>query len=176
MTNKDKQIWTDYARGVSPVRTKKKRPAPAPRPSHAHNDKHPSRVNAEKAPPQPPRLHAAVEKDLKAAALDRKREKALRQGDIAIDGKIDLHGMTQTQAFAALGSFLRRKVKTGKRCLLVVTGKGRGGDGVLKRSLESWLNQLPEASAVLALRPAAPQHGGDGAFYVILRKPRATKD
>ena len=102
--------------------------------------------------------------------LERKREKSLRQGEVEIDAKLDLHGMTQVEAFAALADFMQKKVKAGKRHLLIITGKGRGGAGVLRGNLENWLGQLPEAKTILALRTAAPKHGGDGAFYVLLRK------
>jgi len=102
--------------------------------------------------------------------LDRRVEKNIRQGDIALEARIDLHGMTQSEAYDALARFMAKQVKAGRRNLLVITGKGRGNAGVLKTNLPMWLQSLPEASAILTLRPAAPKHGGDGAFYVVLRK------
>lgn len=167
MTSKDKLVWESYTRGVAPVRSAK----PKPRLAKAVPEKAVVRANAATEPPKLPKLNATSQltKDV-FIALERKREKSLRQGDVEIDGKLDLHGMTQVEAFAALADFMRKKVKAGKRHLLIITGKGRGGAGVLRRSLEAWLGQLPEASAVLALRPAALKHGGDGAFYVLLRK------
>ena len=78
--------------------------------------------------------------------------------------------LTQSEAFEALARFLHRKVKAGKKILLIVTGKGRGDAGVLKTQLPFWLTQLPEAAQILALRPAAIKHGGSGAFYVLLRR------
>jgi DNA-nicking Smr family endonuclease len=102
--------------------------------------------------------------------LERKREKSIRQGDIEIDAKLDLHGMTQAEAFAALGAFMHKAVKAGKRHLLIITGKGRGGTGVLRNNLNHWLDRIEQANAILALRPASLKHGGDGAFYVIMRK------
>ncbi len=104
--------------------------------------------------------------------LDRRREKALRQGDIALDGQLDLHGLTQDAAYTALAAFMRRQVREGARYLLVITGKGREGEGVLRRSFKDWLADLPERGSILAVRPAAPKHGGEGAFYVLLRRQR----
>jgi len=89
---------------------------------------------------------------------------------IKIDARIDLHGMTQAEAHGALAHFMASTAKAGCRNLLIITGKGRGGEGVLRTNLPRWLESLPEAGSVLALRPAAPKHGGDGAFYLLLKK------
>ncbi len=106
------------------------------------------------------------------SSLERNREKALRQGDVEIEARLDLHGMTQAEAFDALTVFMHREVAAGKRHLLIITGKGKDGMGVLRQNLGGWLRQLPEASAILAIRPAAPKHGGEGAVYVLLRRGR----
>jgi DNA-nicking Smr family endonuclease len=107
---------------------------------------------------------------LKNAPLDHAIERRLRQGSIAIKARLDLHGMRQDEAHGALESFMTRHAKAGHRSLLIITGKGRGGEGVLRSSLEGWLATLPEAGQILALRPAALKHGGTGAFYVLLRR------
>jgi DNA-nicking Smr family endonuclease len=128
-------------------------------------------VNAEKEPLKRPMINASkpLAEDVHRS-LERKREKSLRQGNVEIEAKLDLHGLTQTEAFEALADFMHGKVKAGKRHLLIITGKGRRGAGVLRNNLENWLAQLPEAKLILALRPAASKHGGEGAFYVVLRK------
>jgi len=108
--------------------------------------------------------------------FDRRMERKLRAGEIRLDARLDLHGMTQKEAYAAVGAFIATQAKTGARILLVITGKGRGsqdeagrrGDGVLKSSLRDWLANMPDAARILAVRPAAIKHGGAGAFYVIL--------
>ncbi|MDR3423531.1 MAG: Smr/MutS family protein [Alphaproteobacteria bacterium] len=166
MTVEDKQVWKDYTRGVQPVRKEKKTP------DRRENRTEGQAVQtiAEKPGPFPlPLFHKGKER-LSAPPLERKREKALRQGTIAIEARLDLHGMTQAEAFAALSDFMRQETKAGKRHLLIITGKGRGEGGVLRRNLETWLSQLPESRSILALRPAAPHHGGGGAFYVVMRK------
>ena len=167
MTTKDKHVWETYTREVVPVPKARRKMSSV----KAVSEKSAARVSAEKEAPRLPTIDAL--KPLAADifnALERKREKSLRQGSVEIDAKLDLHGMTQVEAFSALTAFMRKKAKAGKRHLLIITGKGRGGDGVLRRNLESWLGQLPEASAILALRPAAPKHGGEGAFYVVMRR------
>jgi DNA-nicking Smr family endonuclease len=167
MTIKDQQVWELYTSKVKAVPARSRKPQAA----KAVPEKTVARQAAEKEPPQLPKLNAATQPASGLFdPLERKREKALRQGEVEFDAKLDLHGMTQAEAFAALADFMRKKTKAGKRHLLIVTGKGRGGTGVLRQSLENWLRQLPEAKTILALRPAAPKHGGDGAFYVLLRK------
>jgi DNA-nicking Smr family endonuclease len=167
MTSKDEQVWTLYTRAVKPVQKKPHAPLvtkPMPEKTAARKAaKHEAHQQ-----PKPNVTHHLNESVFHT--LERKREKSLRQGSVEIDAKLDLHGLTQNEAFDTLSTFMRRAVKTGKRHLLIITGKGRTGTGVLRRNLESWLGELPEAGAILALRPAAPQHGGTGAFYVVLRK------
>ncbi len=107
--------------------------------------------------------------------LERRREKELRKGVVDLDATIDLHGMTQAKAFDALARFMDAQVRFRRRRLLIVTGKGREGSGVLRRNLETWLKQLPHAPHLLAIRPASPRHGGDGAFYVLLRNSEISK-
>ncbi|MFA5041770.1 MAG: Smr/MutS family protein [Bdellovibrionales bacterium] len=156
--------WEIYTREVKPINKKRLKPR--------IEKTQPPKPVAKPAVPAEPQKIAAPRKlpDDIFRSLERKREKSFRQGDVEIDAKLDLHGKTQIEAFDALTAFIASAVKTGKRNLLIVTGKGRGGAGVLRRNLEGWLGQLPESSSILALRSAAPRHGGEGAFYVVLRR------
>ena len=89
-----------------------------------------------------------------------------------IGGRIDLHGMTQDRARAALEAFLVRAWNDGWRAVLVITGKGVQGDGVLRRRVPDWLG-APELSHIVAgLSEAARRHGGEGALYVALKRKR----
>lgn len=164
MKDKDKEIWAAYTRLVRPERKAKKSPASI----------QPSTIKRQQSPdcPLPAIMDDHSDMMKPVARLEREREKALRSGDIDIEGRIDLHGMTQAKAFAALSRFMNNAAKTEKRHLLIVTGKGNKGEGVLRSRLAEWLAQLPEAPSILALRPAADRHGGSGAFYVIMRKKR----
>src|ERR1019366_4885255 len=91
----------------------------------------------------------------------------------AIDARLDLHGLTQSEAHAALLRFLRSAGARDARLVLVITGKGRGGEpGVLRRQVPQWLG-LPEfRSLVLGFEDAHVTHGGEGALYVRLRRAR----
>ncbi len=106
------------------------------------------------------------------AGLDKRSAQRLRRGQTAIEGCLDLHGHTQAEAHRMLNAFLAGQQATGRRCVLVITGKGERGEGVLRRTVPHWLAELPNRDRVLALEPAQPRHGGAGALYVLLRKAR----
>lgn len=106
--------------------------------------------------------------------LDRRTDDRLRRGRLGIDGRIDLHGMTQSQAHAALNSFILRGWHEQRRMVLVITGKGSGGQGagILRQVVPRWLNEAPLRPLVLAIQRAQPKDGGDGALYVLLKRRR----
>ena len=108
------------------------------------------------------------------AGLDKRTDEKVRRGRLGIDGRIDLHGMTQSEAHGALVGFVRRSHAQGRRLLLVITGKGGAprGEGVLRQSVPRWLNETLTRDLVLAVHQAQPQHGGGGAYYVYLRRRR----
>lgn len=117
-------------------------------------------------------------KCLTKGGLDRNSARRLRQGKFAIEATLDLHGMTREQARDSLTGFLGRAFEQQKRCVLVVTGKGRfrtesgNSDGILRKYLPRWLTLTPCAHWVLRHECAQPQHGGEGAFYILLRRKR----
>ncbi len=104
--------------------------------------------------------------------VDRPTLDRLKRGQIVIEGRIDLHGMDQRAAFAALMGFIDTSARAGRRALLVITGKGSvsQGGGVLRRNVPVWLHASPLAGRILAIAPAHRTHGGDGALYVLLRR------
>lgn len=108
-----------------------------------------------------------------APGLDRRTQTRMRRGKMAVEGRIDLHGMTQTEAHRELIGFLTRAYGQGKRCVLVITGKGTretGEIGVLRQAVPGWLNAPPLKGLVHAFDHAARQHGGVGAIYVLLKR------
>lgn len=106
--------------------------------------------------------------------LEAKMHRRLRRGTLTINRTIDLHGMRQTQARAALETFLKQAWARGDRTVLVITGKGLSGgeSGVLRQAVPRWLEHPPFRELVSGLSPAGPRHGGGGAYYVRLRKRR----
>ena len=104
---------------------------------------------------------------------DRNLMRSLRRGDFALQGRLDLHGLTQAQAKEAVDRFLSDSRRTGKRCVLIVHGRGLNSPDqipVLKQQLKVWLSQKRLGSMVLAFATARPQDGGAGAVYVLLRR------
>jgi DNA-nicking Smr family endonuclease len=133
-----------------------------------------------RAPRSSPKPAVAALPDLApnaAPGLDRRSADRLRRGERPIDGRLDLHGMTQEEAHRAVDHFLARAQDAGWRCVLVITGKGgRGGvssaGGVLRAAVPRWLNEAPNRARLLAFTPAQPKDGGAGALYVLLRRRR----
>jgi DNA-nicking Smr family endonuclease len=83
---------------------------------------------------------------------------------------LDLHGMTQDQARAALTGFVLRASAQRQRHVLVITGKGNLGDGVLRRRVPEWLAEPPLRKLVAGLSEAHRRHGGEGALHVALKR------
>lgn len=109
----------------------------------------------------------------RVAGLDHALVRKLRKGEFAVQGHVDLHGMTREEAKRTVEDFLRRSRGAGKRCVLVVHGRGLHSKDqlpVLKDALETWLSTARFARHVLAFATARPADGGAGALYVLLRR------
>jgi DNA-nicking Smr family endonuclease len=107
--------------------------------------------------------------------LDEPTLDKLSKGRLPIEGRVDLHGLTQDEAYSLLLSFLHRAHAGGIRYVLVITGKGSssGGDGVLRRAVPGWLSTPAFRPLVSSHDHAARNHGGSGALYVRLRRARS---
>jgi DNA-nicking Smr family endonuclease len=107
-----------------------------------------------------------------ATGLDRRTMDRLRRGQMRPEARLDLHGHTQDEAQSALIDFLRRAQGAGKRCVIVITGRGRMGQGggVLRSQTPRWLNLPSLRPLVLGFAVAQPKDGGTGALYVLLKK------
>lgn len=178
----DSALWRQIAGTVKPLRRRTSPPAvqsdetEAPKATATPKPRSPARKPGAAAPTLLPRQ---VEQPLmpgRVAGLDKRTAQRLRRGQLPIEGRIDLHGMTQAEAHANLLRFVTASAKAGRRCVLVITGKGlRGsaGTGVLRSELPRWLNEPVLRPLILSFAPAQPKDGGGGAFYVYLRKARA---
>jgi DNA-nicking Smr family endonuclease len=105
--------------------------------------------------------------------LDPAIVRRLRKGEFAVQGHIDLHGMTREEAKVAVDRFLRAARQSGKRCVLLVHGRGihsKDQVPILKEALQSWLATARFGRHVLAFATARPADGGAGAVYVLLRR------
>ncbi len=119
-----------------------------------------------------PKAEPKARKSSGGTGLDRRSDERLRRGQMAIEAQLDLHGLNQVAAYEALQSFIHRSYASGLRCVLVITGKGRTGPGVLRQRLPEWLAEDGVSGLILKTHSAQPKHGGGGAFYVLLRRHR----
>lgn len=104
--------------------------------------------------------------------LERPVKRKLSKGHLALEARIDLHGLFQSEAHGMLLDFLMRAHERGLRHVLVITGKGSsfGSEGALKRAVPLWFS-LPEFRFLISsYEPAARKHGGEGALYVRLSR------
>ncbi len=110
-----------------------------------------------------------------APGMDKRTAQRLRRGKLDIEGTLDLHGYTQKKAHQALSAFLQTGFDTGRRTVLIITGKGDqlgGRPGILKEAVPAWLNEMPMRQWVAGFSYAAPKDGGNGALYVRLKRRR----
>ncbi len=179
----DEVLWKRITAEVRPLRSRAKS-APAPvDPSGQARTPPPKTLAPIPKPPLPKvRPTTASEATLAhgiAAGLDKRTLARLRRGQITIEAEIDLHGSTQDEAHQALEGFLARSHAIGRRCVLVITGKGLradGGEGVLRNAVPRWMNEAPNRERILAFTHATPRDGGEGALYVLLRRKRRSGD
>lgn len=160
LTVDEKKLWRRVAASV-----KTRRPLPADA-EEADERPPPKRVAA-----IPPKVAAAPPRPKPAPTpQDRGNEKRVRRGKLEIGAKLDLHGHTQDTGRAALARFLRSAQARGDRTVIVITGVGRGGEGILKRRFPEWIAERDIRVFVSGYAPAHRAHGGAGAFYVFIRR------
>ncbi|HSO42909.1 MAG TPA: Smr/MutS family protein [Rhodospirillales bacterium] len=180
----DRALWDKVRREIRPLKRREPPPPPVsaqpktPPPAADGSGSRSQRRERTLLSPPPVRVALAPPADLLpgvAGGVDKRTLAKLRRGQIAPESRIDLHNMTQSEAYAALGSFLAAAQAAGKRCVLVITGKGYRSDGavgVLRTNVPHWLNQPDNRARILAFAYAAAADGGEGALYVLLRRRR----
>ena len=193
LSEADRRAWEEYRRTADPLAgVARPRPAdpsrpdgPAPAPALAPpSAPTPFRLGErarargsthDLAPALPERLGA------EPVAMDARAFHRLRAGKLRPEAKLDLHGLTLEAAHPRLVGFVADAHARGRRLLLVVTGKGKRRDdggpiptrlGVLRQQVPQWLRMPPLAPLVLQVAPAHRSHGGEGAYYVYLRRAR----
>jgi DNA-nicking Smr family endonuclease len=178
LSYEDRVLWTHVTKAIKPLRGETaaahddaghaleipksvaKTPPKFSKPAHGKR-----LTQAAPAPPKPPVPQPT--------SLGRRMKQRVARGKEPIDARLDLHGFTQHEAHAALLRFLRSAHDRDARMVLVITGKGRGGEiGVLRRQVPQWL-ALPEFRAlVVGFEDAHVTHGGEGALYVRVKRAR----
>lgn len=187
----EQALWQLVARTAKPMHPAKRHPVePAVKPAQ---QPHP----APKPPAPPPRFRVgekvqhgprhdvlpSLPEQLANAPvqMDRKSYERMSRGKLSPEARIDLHGMTVAEAHPELIRFILNSWSEGRRLVLVITGKGKPGPdfgpipqryGVLKHQVPHWLRLPPLGPCILQVTEAHLKHGGSGAYYVYLRRPR----
>ena len=178
----DAELWERVAGSARPLHkrpTVRKVDLPKPAPKPETKERPPAVKPALKPPPKP----APVPR---GEALDRGTARKLERGHLAVEARLDLHGMKQREAHAALRRFLKSAQGKGYRHVLVITGKGTVTDarrsfyeederGVLRQAVPHWLAAPDLAHMVVSFSPAPRRLGGEGALYVRLRRPQSNE-
>jgi len=161
------KVWGMVAATVHPM-SGRKAPSEAAIPASGR-DPHetPARIPPPARGNRPPPMRPSLD------LIEPNRRQRIAREREEIGARLDLHGLDQQRAQGVLEAFVRKAWDEGYRAVLVITGKGVQGDGVLKRRAPEWLAAPHLAQIVAGISNAARHHGGDGALYVALkRKPK----
>lgn len=158
------RIWGMVAGTVHPLAPRK-----GPKPAMPQTLDAPARIEPQRLAEMAKALRESVD------PIEPNRKHRISREREEIGARIDLHGLTQERALTALQGFLERSWREGYRAVLVITGKGVQGDGVLRRRVPEWLGAPHLSHIVAGISEAHKRHGGAGALYVALkRRPRAS--
>jgi DNA-nicking Smr family endonuclease len=182
----ERELWERIARSAHALHPDAPRiahPEDKPKPKKPKSPLAPFRIG-ESAVSAPARttLIPGIAEDLARQPLrmDARLHKQMTRGRTTPEARIDLHGMTLAEAHPELIRFILNAHAHGLRLVLVITGKGKRRDdhgpiparmGILRHQVPVWLARMPLAPAVLQIAPAHLKHGGEGAYYVYLRRP-----
>lgn len=189
LTEEERRLWDSVAKKAEPLDKKTLAAPKSP----------PTPIAKPKTPPKPPEKLKPFEMGSKVdhhgmhdllpsltqqmggapVRMDAKTHGKMKRGKLAPEARLDLHGMTLAEAHPELIHFILTSHGAGRRLVLVITGKGKDRDtggpiptrfGVLRHQVPQWLARPPLGPVVLQVTPAALRHGGEGAYYVYLRR------
>lgn len=188
LTPEDRELWSRVARSAVPMHSEPSgpvdhilRPGPAPKPAVPSVHLSDFRIGQTVAsrPAAVPILSPTPAQRLAQQPLrmDQKVHRRMAKGKLMPEARLDLHGMTLAVAHPHLIGFILSCHAQGRRLVLVITGKGRGDHGplptrpgALRHQVPHWLHMSPLSSLVQQVTPAHYRHGGEGAYYVYLRR------
>jgi DNA-nicking Smr family endonuclease len=173
LTGEERELWEKLRRSVRPLRPASLMPHQA---AVTPSERAALASAAPKAGPAASPLRAPMPPPL--VALEEREQRRLARGLLDVDARIDLHGLRQERAFAALMSFLHRSQAKNLKLVLVITGKGREGEdgrGVLRQSVPAWLARPEFRDLIVGFQEAGRRHGGAGALDVRLRRRREAR-
>lgn len=177
LTAEERRLWGEIAATARPLRGKRApqaEPAPpvAPVPPPIIAAIPPARPPKAAPKTAPPIAAPRPPAPLALHPIERPVRRRIGRGRLPLEDRIDLHGLTEAVAHLTLLGFLRRAQGAGARHVLVITGRGAsfGSQGVLKRALPHWFATGEFRILVAGFEPAERSHGGEGAFYVRVRR------
>jgi DNA-nicking Smr family endonuclease len=203
LNDEERVLWSDYTHSIAPLRPRVPPVAEVPQSDAAATPGTPSKPDSKAASKPPPKFQkpakskqhggggatAAPQKSVAPltplAPLGRRVKQGLGRGVLDLDGRLDLHGLTQAQAHATLIRFLATAQARGAKTVLVITGKGVSGArdnhfgyadhtdserGILRRAVPLWLKSPELRCIVIGFETAHRAHGGDGALYIRVRR------
>lgn len=171
LSEEETALWRRATRDVTPAGRAPARPEPVASKSMP--------MRAAAGPPQGPARRKAQPAHFVYGGGDPARDRAASTRRIEIERTLDLHGLTQAVAHRFLLRFILGAADDGVRLALVITGKGRpgageaGARGVLRSRFLDWIEEAPLKAKIARVGPARPKDGGEGAFYVFLKKKGA---
>ncbi|MDA0781306.1 MAG: Smr/MutS family protein [Rickettsiales bacterium] len=175
LTDEDLELWYYVSKTVEPLHGREPVEPPAPQPTDTSIKTEANLEDIEKLISQMQQAKISTPrydyiKHGTMSGVDKSTAKKLTGGKFQIDASLDLHGKTQDDALYLLRNFINSSYSSGKRNVLVITGKGANNDGILKNQVPRWLNNDGLRERIIMFSHAKPKHGGDGALYVLLRK------
>jgi len=203
LSEEEHALWQKVAESIEPLKRSRRRASvPTAKPEEtAPTSALVSEAAAPHPPPPPKKLHRTKQAPVVApkppakpsppslAPIDARTKRKIARGIVPIEQRIDLHGLTQRDAYAALRGFIAGARQRGLKVVLVITGKGRRGDGghlghdvfspgergVLRRLVPQWLSLPDMRDYVVGFEEAHISHGGGGAIYVRLRAAKVVR-
>lgn len=157
----DMELWHTYIE-EGKISSKDKPPALAP------EEEAPHKISSVK--PKYKKLLANNNSD-----LDKRSFEKLRKGRIHLDDYYDFHGISLIEAKFKLNQLIDMWYENGKRCVLLITGKGKRSpkeNETIRQNIGHWLNEYEIRPKILAFTKAQPKDGGEGAFYILLRRKK----
>ncbi len=166
----DSRLWESVTKDIKPLKGRKKqtsaRAVPLKKPTKAA-------VAPITKTPSLPSMPSGQ-------GIDKRTDERLRRGQMAIEARLDLHGLRLFEAQDAFRRFILDCHARQLRCLLIITGKGKRttadglpqAGGVIRENLPLWLEDAALRPLILQIYPAQPKDGGSGAFYILLRRKR----
>lgn len=167
--------WKDFLDTVKPIKNRKR--------SEVNSDKHENDEQGNRSSfksniTMSPKLDKSSEysKNIEVSdfsRVDGSHSKKLKKGSFAPEATIDLHGFRLHEAEEKFFEFILQCYALNKRYILVITGKGvrdKGKVSVIKQSVPKWINSSDLSGKILAVTHAHKKHGGEGAYYILLKK------